>query len=108
MVVALVIKAALANVPTDPAIRMPALQAAQNKKAIAGEETLDLVLLNVEHGVTVLADNVLQQPWIQAQCQHFQVIIVVSRGKHFVTYFLKNRLLSGPSEREGLLMATRT
>jgi hypothetical protein len=72
-------------------------------KAIAGEGTLDLVLLNVEHEVIVLADDVLQQPWIQTQCQHFQVIIVVTRDKHFVTYFRKNRFLSGPSEREGLI-----
>ena len=72
-------------------------------RAIAGEGTLDLVLHNVEHGVMVLADNVLHQPWIQAQCQHFQDIIVVSRGKHFVTYFRKNLFLSGPSEREGLI-----
>ena len=64
-------------------------------RAIAGEGTLDLILRNVEHGVIVLADDVLQQPWIQTQCQHFQVIIVVSRGKHL--------FLSGPSEREGLI-----
>ena len=103
MVVALVIKAALANVPSDPVIRMPALQAVQGMRAIAGEGTLDLVLLNAEHGVMLLADNVLQQPLIQAQCRHFQVIIVVSRGEHFVTYFRKNRILVGPPEREGLL-----
>ena len=103
MVVALVKKAALANVPTDPAIWMPALQVAQVMRAIAGEGTLNLVLLNAEHGVMVLADNVLQQTWIQAHCRHFQVTIVVSRGKHFVTYFRKNRLLSGSSEREGLV-----
>ena len=79
--VALVIKAALADLPTDPEMRTPALQAAQDMRAIAGEGSLNLVLLNVEHGVIVLADDVLQQPWIQAQCQHFQVIIVVSRGQ---------------------------
>ena len=101
--VALVIKAALADLPTDPDNRTPALQAAQAMRAIAGEGTLDLILLNVEHGVIVLADDVLQQPWIQTQCQHFQVIIVVSRGKHFVTYFRKNGFLSGPLEREGLI-----
>ena len=101
--VALVIKAALADLPTDPEIRTPALQAAQDMKAITGKGTMDLVLLKREHGVIVLADDVLQQPWIQTQCQHFQVIIVVSRGKHFVTYFRKNRFLSGPSEREGLI-----
>ena len=101
--VALVIIAALADLPTDPEIRTPALQAAQAMRMIAGEGTLELILLNVEHGVIVLADDVLKQPWIQTQCQHFQVIIVVSRGKHFVTYFRKNSFLSGPSERDGLI-----
>ena len=43
-------KSALADLPTDPEIRTPALQAAQDMRAIAGEGTLDLVLLNVEHG----------------------------------------------------------
>ena len=76
--VALVIKAALAILPTNSEIWTPALQAAQDMRAIAGEGALDLVLLNMEHEVIVLADDVLQQPWIQAQCQHFQVIIVVS------------------------------
>ena len=37
LVVALVIKAALAGLPTDPEIRTPALQAAQAMRAIAGE-----------------------------------------------------------------------
>jgi hypothetical protein len=50
MVVALVIKAALANVSTDPSIWMPELQAAQDTRALAGKGTLDLVLLNAEHG----------------------------------------------------------
>jgi hypothetical protein len=81
MVVALVIKAAQINVPTEPAARAQALTAAQELRAIAGEVTLDLVLLNAEHGVMVLADNVPQQTWKLAQCRHFQVIIVVSRGK---------------------------
>ena len=56
--VALVIKAALADLPTDSEIRTPALHAAQAMRAIAGEGTLDLILLNVEHGVIVLADDV--------------------------------------------------
>ena len=44
--------------PTDPEIRTPALQAAQAVRVIAGEGTLELILLNVEHGVIVLADDV--------------------------------------------------
>ena len=71
LVVALVIKAVLADLPTDPEIWTPALQAAQAMRTIAGEGTLELILLNVEHGVIVVADDVLQQPWIQTQCQHF-------------------------------------
>jgi hypothetical protein len=39
---------------------MQAFKAAQDMREITGEGTLDLVLLNAEHGVMVLADNVLQ------------------------------------------------
>ena len=55
------------------------------------------------HGVIILKDTVLQQTWVQEQCEHFQVIIVVSGGKHFITYFRHTRLLSGPTERDGSL-----
>ena len=85
--VALVIKAALRHLPTDPAIGTPAMEAAQKLRSNEGEGTCDLMLLNAQHGVLILADTVLNRPEIQAQCIHFQVIIVVSRGKHFVTYY---------------------
>ena len=56
-----------------------------------------------EHGVIIREDTVLQQTWVQEQCEHFQVIILVSGGKHFITYFRHTRLLSGPTERDGSL-----
>ena len=101
--VALVIKAALRHLPTDPAISIPAMEAAQILRSNAGEGTLDLMLLNAQHGVLVLADTVLNRPEIQAQCAHFQVIIVVSRGKHFITYYRCTKLLAGPTEEDGRL-----
>jgi hypothetical protein len=52
-------KAGTSQFPTDPAIRTQALKAVQDMRAISGSS--DLVLLNAEHGVMVLADNVLQQ-----------------------------------------------
>ena len=50
------------------------------------------MLLNAQHGVLILEDTVLRQAEIQAQCIHFQVIIVVSRGKHFITYYRRTQL----------------
>ena len=77
--------------------------AAQILRSKAGEGTLDLMLLNVQHGVLILADTVLRQPEIQARCIHFQVIIVVSRGKHSITYYRRTQLLDGPNEEDGRL-----
>ena len=57
--------------------------------------------MNAHHGVLILADTVLTRPEILAQCVHFQVIIVVSRGKYFVTYYRRTPLLTGPSEEDG-------
>ena len=71
MVVALVIRAALRNLPMDPVIRAQALAAAQILSTTAGAGTMDLMLLNADHGVMILADTVLNQPWVQAQCEHF-------------------------------------
>ena len=99
--VALVIKAALRHIPIDPAVSTQALMAAQILRSNAGEGTLDLMLLNAQHGVLILADTVLNQPEIQAQCIHFQVIIVVSRGKHFITYYRRTQLLDGLNEEDG-------
>ena len=55
------------------------MEAAQILQTNAGEGTLDLMLLNAQHGVLILANTVLNLPEIQAQYAHFQVIIVVSR-----------------------------
>ena len=85
MVVALVIRAAPRNLPMDPVIRAQALAAAQILSTTAGAGTMDLLLLNANRGVMILVDTVLSQPWVQAQCEHFQVIIVASRGTHFIT-----------------------
>jgi hypothetical protein len=49
MVVALVIKAALRNLPVDTAISAQALAAAQILRTTAGAGTLDLMLLNANH-----------------------------------------------------------
>ena len=76
--VALVIKAALRHLPIGPAASTQALKAAQILRSNAGEWTLDLMFLNEQHGVLILANTVLSQPEIQAQCIHFQVIIVAS------------------------------
>ena len=65
--VALVIKAALRHLPTDPAISTPAMEAAQTLQTNEGEGTCDLMLLNAQHGVLILADTVLTRPEIQAQ-----------------------------------------
>ena len=65
--VAPVIKAALRHLPIDPAVSTQALMAAQILRSNAGEGTLDLMLLNAQHGVLILADTVLSQPEIQAQ-----------------------------------------
>ena len=51
-----------------------------------------MVLLN--------ADTILKQPWVQEQCEHFEAIIVNSRGKHFITYFRKTGLLANPGEQD--------
>jgi hypothetical protein len=84
MVVALVIKAALWKLPVDPATSAQTLATAQTLRTTAGAGTQNLMLLNANNGVLILADTVLSQPWVQVQCEHFQVIIVVSRGKHFI------------------------
>ena len=57
LAVALVIKAALRHLLTDPAISTQAMEEAQNLRSNAGEGTLDLILLNAQHGVLILADT---------------------------------------------------
>ena len=93
--VALVLKAALGSIPPDPATQAQALRAKQVLTAVAGEGTLSIALLNAEHGIMVIEDSDLQQTWMKEQCKHFKIIIVISRGKHFITYFRHSSLLSG-------------
>ena len=62
---------------------------------------MDVELLNADHGVLLIANTILQQSWAQEQCEHFQAIIVNSRGKHFITYFFKTDLLASPGEQDG-------
>jgi hypothetical protein len=77
-VVALILRVALRQLPVDPRIQAKAQAAAQVLQKIAGVGTLSIELLNADHGVLVFADTTLQQPWVQEQCEHFQVIIVNS------------------------------
>ena len=72
LVVALVINAALRHLPINPAISTQTMAAAQILRSNAGEGTLDLMLLNAQHGVLILADTVLSRPEIQTQWIHFQ------------------------------------
>ena len=65
--VVLEIKAALRHLPTDSVTSTTAMEAAQILRTNAGEGTLDLMLLNAQHGVLLLADTVLNLPEIQAQ-----------------------------------------
>ena len=103
MVVALVLKATLRNLPVDSITSAQVLAAAQILQISAGAGTLDLMQLNANHGVLVLVDTVLSQPWVQAQCEHFQVIIVVSKGKQYITYYRRTKLLAGQIEGDGRL-----
>jgi hypothetical protein len=101
--VALLFKAALCSIPPDPMTAAQALRAKTTLTAMAGEGTMDIALLNAEHGIMVIEDVVLQQTWVQEQCEHFKVIIVITRGKHFITYFRHFNLLSDPREQDGAI-----
>ena len=63
---ALVIKAVLRHLPIDPAVSTKASRAAHTLRYKAGEGTLDLMLLNAQHGVLILEDTVLRQSEIQS------------------------------------------
>ena len=49
------------SIPPDPATQAQALRAKQILTAVAGEGTLDIALLNAEHGIMVIENSVLQQ-----------------------------------------------
>jgi hypothetical protein len=99
--VALILRAALRQLPVNSCMQTKVLAAVQVLQRTAGAGTLEIELLNADHGELVIADTTLLQPWVQEQCGHFQVIIFNSRGKHFITYFCKIGLFSSPGERNG-------
>ena len=47
---------------------------------------MEIMPLNAHHGLLLIEDSILWQPWILDKCQHFQVIIIISKGIHFITY----------------------
>ena len=57
--VALTLRAALLQLPVDPRIQAKAQAAAQVLQKTAGVGTLDIELLNADHGVLVIADATL-------------------------------------------------
>jgi uncharacterized NAD(P)/FAD-binding protein YdhS len=61
VMVALVLKAPLCSIPPDPVTAAQALRVKTTLTAIAGEGTMDIALLNAEHGIMVIEDLVLQQ-----------------------------------------------
>ena len=95
-VVALILRAALRRLPVNSCIQTKAQAAVQVLQRTAGTGTLKIELLNADHGVLVIADTTLLQLWVQEQCGHFQVIIVNSRGKYFITYFRKTGVFASP------------
>jgi hypothetical protein len=48
-------------------------------------------LLNEDRGILLVENEVLALPEVQEQCAQFQVITVVSRGKHHVNYYRTER-----------------
>ena len=46
----------------------------------------------------LLRDEVLKQPWVQDQCQYFQVIVLVSKGKYNITFYRKDGHFSWPDD----------
>ena len=84
ILVALVTRAMLKDVPLDPQI--------QQDNAGTGVKVLQrgsargflptTALLNADQGNLLIEDEVLALPEVQEQCAQFQVITVVSRGNH--------------------------
>jgi hypothetical protein len=70
-VVALILRAAIRQMPVHPGIRAKAQAAAQVLQKAAGVGTFDIEPLNADHGVLFIADSILLQPWVQEQCEHF-------------------------------------
>ena len=99
--VALILRAALRRLPVNSCIQTKAQAAVQVLQQTAGAGTLEIELLNADHGMLVIADTTLLQPWVQEQCGHFQVFIVNSRGKHFITYFCKTGFFTSRGNRMG-------
>ena len=82
------------KLPVDPQSNAQVLAVAQILRTTAAAKTLQLMLPNANYEVLVLADTVSSQPCVQAQCEHFKVIIVVSKGKQYITYYRRTKLLA--------------
>ena len=60
---------------------------------------MEIMLLNAQHGVLLIKDTILRQQWIQDQCEHFQVITVISKEIHYITYYRRDSDLADAAER---------
>ena len=57
--VGLVLKPALHSILPNPDTKMQAFRVKQALTAVVGKGTLDIALLNAEHGIMVIEDSVL-------------------------------------------------
>jgi hypothetical protein len=79
---------------------MSVLTGAQALGQEVGVGTHKWMLSNSDFRILIMADNVLTHPWVQTQCKYVQDIFVVSGGKHYVTYYRKDGVISSPDERD--------
>jgi hypothetical protein len=65
------------------------------------EGTIEIMIMlhNAAHGVLLIEVTLSNSHGVQIQCPHLQVIIVVSNGKHCITYHRKNSCLAEDTER---------
>jgi hypothetical protein len=73
--------------------------AARVLRGSRAEGAMGIMLLNAQHGVQLIEETMLRQQWIQDQCEHFQVITVISKGIHFNTYYRRYRYMADAAER---------
>jgi hypothetical protein len=92
IIVALVTRAMLKDVPLDPQIQQEAVMGVEAlQRSTARGFFPEAAILNAERGILLVEDEVLAMPEVQEQCAHFQVITVVSRGNHYVNYYRRER-----------------
>ena len=60
---------------------------------------MEIILLNAQHGVLLIEDAILRQQWLQDQWEHIQVIPVISKGIHFITYYRRDGILAETGAR---------